>query len=138
MKILPLLFFIISIQCFSQENVINSDTILINTHLPSTTVYKRGLIPIGKTYCAWFALVNDSGHALVIDRITTGDGGTYAKANGKKVVTQKLAANDTLTFCVFFVKQEYQRMHTRDIRIIGMDPDEKVWRELLEFKLVIE
>ncbi len=139
MKSFTFLFLFVPFICFSQSksNNINTDTILINTHLADATIFKLDTISCGNSLSAWFSFVNDSGNKIFIDRIPTGDGGTYAVCNGKTFNSQVLAPNDTLTFCIYFVVQKIKRSHLRDVRIMFIDPKDQAMKAIVSFKLLL-
>jgi hypothetical protein len=139
MKLPLLLFLFFPLFCFSQKmsNNIDTDTILINSHLKEKTIFLLDTISCGKSLCAWFSFVNDSEKNIFIDRISTGDGGTYAKCDGKTFNGKTLAANDTLTFCIYFVVQQMQRCHNREIQILSIDPKDQSMKALVQFKLLL-
>lgn len=101
-------------------SIFATDTIIFNTRLPENTVYKLEIDSLShkKTLSVWFSFVNDSGKPVLIDRISTGDGGSYAMYNGATFKGTYLKAKDTLTFCIFFYAN-LKRGHNRDVRIMG-------------------
>ena len=125
--------------CFSQDrnNSTNKDTILINTHLADTTVFKFYTLKSVKNLSEWFSFVNDSGKDLLLSNISTGDGGTYAEYKGKIFGGKLLAANDTLTFCIHFETPLQKSAYSRGIQIVGLDPKDQVWKPLVRFELLL-
>ncbi|MGZ4054389.1 MAG: hypothetical protein ACXVDZ_17050 [Bacteroidia bacterium] len=139
MRSLILLFLFCSLNCLSQDrnNSINTDTILINTHLADTTVFKLHTLKSEKGLSVWFSFVNDSGRELFIDRISTGDGGTEALYKGEIFRRQKIKTNDTLTFCVYFEPPLQKSVYSRGIQIVGIDPKDQAYKPLVRFELML-
>jgi hypothetical protein len=78
MKLPVLLFLFFPLFCFSQDIKyrIHSDTIIINTQLSDTAVFRLDTFKSESGLVAWFSLVNDSGKEIIISNISTSDGGT--------------------------------------------------------------